>query len=170
MPQAFRSLPVWRDMTEVWALSGLSALLEKNLEFDVKAAFCPNLPNLFLLRPSSKGNWRSLGTWAWLWSCRTCRSQQGRPSCETRHFVGKLWIWNLTNQYFRWTHRKCVWSGDVVRRVLIPTDSTDVTAHCIANTELLISSLVDLTDFSPSNLFSFLESFGAAYLQHQVIF
>lgn len=45
MPQSFSSLPVWRDMTEVWALSGLSAPLEKNLEFDVKAAFCPKFPS-----------------------------------------------------------------------------------------------------------------------------
>lgn len=40
MPQSCSSLPVWRDMTEMWALSGL-----KNLEFDVKAAFCPNFPS-----------------------------------------------------------------------------------------------------------------------------
>lgn len=31
----FSSLPVWRDMTETWALTALSALLDKNLEFDV---------------------------------------------------------------------------------------------------------------------------------------
>ena len=36
-----------------------------------------------LLRRSSKGSWRSQGTWVWLWSCRTSRLHQAKPSCET---------------------------------------------------------------------------------------